>query len=104
MEIKKHFGEVHNRKSGYLEHLKLDRNDCNEMTEKGYHSDNVYLWKCPQRRHAFVLRANQSRNLLQKLNKSKTKLSSPILQPRSFLFVHLNKRPITSKLHTTLIS
>ena len=38
---KKHFGEVHNWKAGYLEHFKLDRNDCNEVTGKGYHSDTI---------------------------------------------------------------
>ena len=43
-DIKKHFVEEHNKNCkeyGYLEHLKLDRNDSNEVSEKGYRSDRI---------------------------------------------------------------
>ena len=40
-DIKKHFLEDHNKEYGYLEHLKLDRNDCNEVSEKAYRSDKM---------------------------------------------------------------
>ena len=41
MDIKQHFLEEHNKGYGSLEHLKLDRNDCNEAPEKAYRSDNI---------------------------------------------------------------
>ena len=40
-DIKKHFLEEHNKEYGYLEHLKLDRNDINEVTERAYRSDEM---------------------------------------------------------------
>ena len=40
-DIKKHFLEQHNKEYGYLEHLKLDRNDCNEVTKRAYRSDEM---------------------------------------------------------------
>ena len=43
-DIKKHFVEEHNencKEYGYLIHLKLDRNDSNEVTEKAYRSDKI---------------------------------------------------------------
>ena len=42
--MKKHFVEEHSKdctEYGYLEHLKLDRNNCNEVTEKAYRSDKI---------------------------------------------------------------
>jgi hypothetical protein len=40
-DLKKHFGEVHNKEYGYLLHLKLDRNNNNEVSEKAYRSDKI---------------------------------------------------------------
>ena len=43
MDKKKHFVEVHNEEYGYVEHLKLDRSDYNEVTEKVYWSDRIQI-------------------------------------------------------------
>ena len=41
IDIKKHFVEVNYLEYGYLAQLKLDRNECNKVTEKGYHSIKI---------------------------------------------------------------
>ena len=41
MDIKKHFLEDHNKEYGYHKNLKLDRNDCNKVTERAYRSDRI---------------------------------------------------------------
>ena len=43
MNIKKHFLDDHDKNYGYLKHLKLDRIDSNEVTEKDYRSDKIKI-------------------------------------------------------------
>ena len=41
-EIKEHIKKEHKDYGyGYLDHLKLDRNNCNKVTEKPYRSDKI---------------------------------------------------------------
>ena len=40
-EVKNHFPEVHKKEHGLIDHLKIDRNDCNEVTETEYCSDKI---------------------------------------------------------------
>ena len=41
-DMKEHIKEAHKEYgNGYLDHLKLDRNNCNEVTEKTYRSDKI---------------------------------------------------------------
>ena len=40
-EVKTHFPEIHKTEHGILDHLKLDRNDCNEVSETEYCSDKI---------------------------------------------------------------
>ena len=41
-DIKEHIKEEHKEYGhGYLYHLKLDINNCNEVTEKPYQSDKI---------------------------------------------------------------
>ena len=38
-DLKKYIVDIH--KKGSIEHLKLDKNDCNEVSEKVYGSDKI---------------------------------------------------------------
>ena len=38
-DLKKHIADIHKREA--IEHLKLDRNDCNEVSEKVYGMDKI---------------------------------------------------------------
>ena len=42
-DLKKHIVDEHNIKNGLIEHLKIARNDCSEVSVKEYRSDNI--WK-----------------------------------------------------------
>ena len=56
MDIKKHFVEVNYLEYGYLAQLKLDRNECNKVTEKGYHSIKIsFLQFHPIQHHLYKI-------------------------------------------------
>jgi hypothetical protein len=40
-DLKTHIVDEHNIKNGLIEHLKIDRNDCSEVSVKEYRSDNI---------------------------------------------------------------
>ena len=41
IDIKNQINKEHKEEYGYMQHLKIDRNDCNEVTEKPYRSDRI---------------------------------------------------------------
>ena len=40
-DLKKHIVDEHKRTNGIIEHLKMDRNDCSEVSVTEYRSENI---------------------------------------------------------------
>ena len=40
-DLKKHIVDEHKRTNGIVEHLKMDRNDCSEVSVTEYRSENI---------------------------------------------------------------